>query len=184
MTHNFLEYKRKVRESIESRNEVVKLLYLDKALKAKITSYTFNYGGDKDDVHQLLVESIIRFVQRCYNDSFEINTSVEAYVLTVAKNLWIRTIKSRTQDLPLELTEIDRGEPETTIEQLLGGDRMELLRNALGYLDEKCKKVLTLWASNVKMREIALRLNYKSEGFTRKKKHACLKKLKQLIERL
>ena len=65
---------------------------------------------------------------------------------------------------------------------LIAQEKKRLLEDVLNQLDDTCKKVLTLWSINKKMKAIAQDLHYKSEGMARKKKHQCLKRLYAIID--
>lgn len=171
----------KVRSDLESRNAVIKDLYTSKTLKASINSFILKNSGTKDDVEDLLTHGVMAFVKQCYRPLFELKNPPEGYIFTIVKYEWMRRRKGRM----VVVDEEKRPELTTgiTIEQeIIGGERIEALRAALRKLDEKCRKVLTLWSSNLKMREIALQMNYKSDGMARKKKHECLGKLKLIIK--
>jgi len=58
------------------------------------------------------------------------------------------------------------------------------LEKLLKTLEPKCREVLRLWSLNYKMREIALRMSYSSEQMAKKKKYLCLKRLKEILDRM
>lgn len=171
----------KVRRSLDSRNSVIKDLYTSKKLKASINSFILKNSGTKDDVEDLLTHGVMTFIKQCYRPLFELKNSPEGYIFTIVKYEWMKRRKGRM----IVVDEEKRPELTTgiTIEQeMIGEERMEALRKAMRSLDDKCRKVLTLWSSDLKMREIALQMGYKSEGMARKKKHECLGKLKLIIK--
>lgn len=62
--------------------------------------------------------------------------------------------------------------------------RKEVIVRLLGQIDETCRKVLTLaFYRNFSMESIANDLNFKNEAVAKKKKHLCLKKLKELADK-
>lgn len=171
----------KVRFDLESRNAVIKELYHSQKLRSKVSSYLFSNGGAKNDVDDLMTFGIMNFIKQCYRPLFELEKPEEAYIFTIIKYEWMRRNKTKMvlvdEDKRPELTT-----GENVEETIIGEERMAALRKALKTIDEKCRKVLTMWASNMKMREIALQMNYKSEGMARKKKHECLGKLKLITK--
>lgn len=171
----------KVRVDLESRNAVIRELYNDQKLRSMVGSYVHNNGGSKTDIDDLLTFGVMNFIKQCYRPLFELQKPAEAYVFSIIKYEWMRRAKKKMHVVDEESrTEWTDG---MTIEnELIGDERMAALKEAMKKLDEKCRSVLTMWASNFKMREIALRLEYKSEGMARKKKHECLGKLKLLTK--
>jgi RNA polymerase sigma factor (sigma-70 family) len=62
--------------------------------------------------------------------------------------------------------------------------RKEVIVRLLNQIDETCRRVLTLsFYRNFSMESIANELNFKSESVAKKKKHLCLKKLKDLVDK-
>jgi DNA-directed RNA polymerase specialized sigma24 family protein len=62
--------------------------------------------------------------------------------------------------------------------------RKEMIVRLLNQIDETCRKVLTLaFFRNFSMESIANELNFKGESVARKKKHLCLKKLKEMADK-
>lgn len=171
----------KVRFDLESRNAVIKELYNSPKLRSSISAYIHTNGGDKTDIDDLLTFGIMNFIKQCYRPLFELHKPEEAYIFTIVKYEWMRRNKKKI----VLVDEESRPELTTglTVEEtIIGEERLAALKKAMESLDEKCRQVLTMWASNIKMREIALRLNYKSDGMARKKKHECLGKLKLITK--
>ena len=170
----------RVRNGIDSRDEVIRELYNDSKLNNYIYSFVLKNGGTKDDGHDLLTYSIISFIQQCYSPVFEVRNQLHTYLFSIARYKWINNKKKE-----LKFVEIENREEEfmpSIEDEIIGGERVNLLKNALTQLDEKCKEVMKMWASQMKMREIALRMSYASEQVARKKKHQCLNKLKELLK--
>ena len=171
----------KVRRDIEGRNEVIKLLYTDRDLAKAVRNYIMSNGGNDQDANDMFTFGIMAFIKQCYKPLFDLTRTVEAYIFSIVKYEWMRQHKRKMQVVSEEKI------PEGLIihsfeDEIFERERKEALSKALEHLDDKCEKVLTLWASSLKMREIAIRMEYKSEGMARKKKHECLAKLKLLIK--
>lgn len=169
----------KVRSNIESRNTVIKELYTSKQLRGTVRSYLYNNKGNDTDVDDLLIHGVMTFIKQCYRPSFELRNKPEAYIFTVIKYEWMKRQKTK-----MVLVDED-SRPELSSEPSIlenMSDRLDQLRSALTRLDEKCRSVLTMWASDMRMREIASNMDYRSEGMARKKKHECLGKLRAIIK--
>lgn len=172
---------KKVKKDLNSRNAVIKDLYFNSKLRKSVASYVFKNGGTQTDVDDLLTYGIMSFIKQCYRPLFELKNPVEAYIFSIIKYEWMKRNKSKMK-LVDEEHRPELSHEETVMDALINEEKMEALRTAMTKLDDKCRKVLTMWASNLKMREIAQRMNYKSDGMARKKKHECLGKLKQLTK--
>jgi RNA polymerase sigma factor (sigma-70 family) len=169
----------KVRSGIKGRNEVIRMLFENSSLKSKVAHYILSNGGSKNDVDSLLTDAIIAFVKRCYNVEFSLSSNSEAYIIKIVKNNWIRQKMKENKDRKL-----DAGDDRYSIEsEFLKQDDINILRRVIKELDERCRKVMLLWSQNLRMREIAIRMEYKSEGMARKKKFECIQKMKTLFKK-
>jgi DNA-directed RNA polymerase specialized sigma24 family protein len=62
--------------------------------------------------------------------------------------------------------------------------RKEIILRMLNQIDEICRNVLILsFYKNFAMESIASEMNFKSQSVAKKKKHLCLKKLKDLVDK-
>ncbi len=164
-----------------SRDSIIEMLYKDEDLKSKIISHVRRYGGDESDGIDAFTFGIMTFIKQCYRPLFELKKDVNAYIFSIAKYEWLRIKKSKK----ITVSDDERQELSDgyNIEDvLIDKERHQSLAIALKQLDEKCRKVLTMWANNLKMREIAINMAYKSDGMARKKKHECIGKLKSIIK--
>ena len=170
-----------VRKDVSSRNKVIESLYKHSELKKSIHDFVLKNGGDEEKANDVFVQAIMGFIKQCYRPLFELKTDVKAYVFVVARNEWIKVKRQSQKEISTD--QFYEGDGEQSIEDKWMNDELKAkIRTAVKQLDERCRKVMTMWASNIRMREIALQMAYKSEGMARKKKHECLQKLKALIK--
>jgi len=176
-----LDFIEKIRKDINSRNAVIKELYTSKSLRKTVSAFVYKNKGNDTDVFDLMTHGVMTFIKQCYRPDFALKKTAEGYIFSTIKYEWFRRNKNS-----LKLVDEDH-RPElsssvTALDSMIDAERKGALKKALAQLDDKCREVLTMWASNLKMREIALTMDYASEGMARKKKHNCLKKLRQLTK--
>ncbi len=169
-----------VRKDIHSRNQIIENIYNNEKLKSSIVSFITKNGGESHSANDVFVFAILTFIKQCFRHQFELRKDINAYIFSVAKYEWMRLSKNNVQIVDEEhRKELSN---DINIEQILiDKEKKEKLSIALSQLDQKCKDVLTLWSTSHKMREIAIRMEYKSDGMARKKKHECIKKLRNLF---
>lgn len=107
------------------------------------------------------------------------------YIFSVGKNIMMKVLSKE----PKNETSIDniseRNLGMVSIDYDIDSTyRKEVIVRLLNHIGETCRTVLTLaFFRNFSMESIAHELNFKSESVARKKKHLCLKKLKDLAEK-
>jgi RNA polymerase sigma factor (sigma-70 family) len=172
-----------VRKDIASRNVVIQDIYNNRKYKDSIYSLVLKNGGNTDDAHDIFTQAIISFVQQCYSPVFEIKHQLGTYLYSIARYAWIAHCKKEKKHRSFEIENDQVSDYAPSIEsKIISDERLSILKKGVTLLDEKCKKVMTLWATQLKMREIAMRMGYASEQVARKKKHQCLNKLKSILK--
>ncbi len=173
-----------IRQDINSRNEVVIELYRNEKLRALVHQYIKANKGSSEDAESLLTFGIIAFVKQCSRMNFELKTSAQSYIFAIIRNEWKRIKTEAGKIISIETSShLDHQDYNTPEYLFLSEEKKKLLSTTLSKLDAKCRDVLDMWSKNWKMREIAVSMNYKSEGMARKKKHECMQKLIQLVNK-
>jgi len=164
------------------RNEGIQLLVRDRALKKKVMSVITSKGAHKEQAVDIYHDSIMALVKAAVKRKAIEN--IESYIIGIAKFKWFDTLKKMQQHRnEQETLSGDIQYDESTLKSVLKSERASLLRSILSTLSKNCKEVLLLWGSGYNMKEIADRLDYKSEGMARKKKSNCLKSLIDFINK-
>lgn len=164
-----------------SRDNVIEYLYKNESLRSTVITHVRRYGGEESDGEDAFTFGIMTFIKQCYRPQFELKKDVKAYIFSIAKYEWLRIQKSKKKTVSDEESQ-ELSDGYNIEEVLIDKERHQLLTLALKKLDDKCREVLTMWANNLRMREIALKMAYKSDGMARKKKHECIGKLKLITK--
>jgi RNA polymerase sigma factor (sigma-70 family) len=107
------------------------------------------------------------------------------YLFSVGKNIMLKVLsKVQKNETPIEnLNERSLGMVNIDYD-MDSAYRKEVIVRLLNHIGDTCRKVLMLaFYRNFSMESIASELNFKSESVAKKKKHLCLKKLKELAEK-
>jgi RNA polymerase sigma factor (sigma-70 family) len=112
-----------------------------------------------------------------------LETKASTYLFSIGKNIMLKVLskeprnKISAEDVherKLGVIDIDYNADEIY--------RKEIIVRLLNQIDETCRKVLMLsFYRNFSMESIASEMNFKNEHVAKKKKHLCLKKLKELV---
>lgn len=167
----------KVVTSNEGRNEVMKYLYTDGEINKIIRSVLLRYNCPESKIEDIKSEAIISFIKACFRPKFQIKSSTKAYLATICKNIWLSEVTKRSKEKSISDFSFMKESTEHYEEVLVRAEASALFEKLFENLDDKCRKVLTLWSVRKKMKQIAEEMNYKSEMMARKKKHDCLKRL-------
>jgi len=114
-----------------------------------------------------------------------LDTKASTYLFSIGKNIMLKVLskeprnKISAEDVherKLGVIDIDYNADEIY--------KKEIIVRLLNQIDETCRKVLMLsFYKNFSMESIANEMNFKNEHVAKKKKHLCLKKLKELVDK-
>lgn len=114
-----------------------------------------------------------------------LDTKASTYLFSIGKNVMLKVLKKEPRlttstdevhEIQLGSVDIDSDADETY--------RKEIISRLLNQIDEVCKSVLLLsYYRNFTMESIANEMNFKNQSVAKKKKHLCLKKLKELVDK-
>lgn len=135
-----------------------------------------NNNGSDDDAEDVFQEAlIILFKQLRDEDQFELTSAFGTYIYSVARLIWLKKLrelkKMDVTELKREMEEfIEFEEPPPVQDKDL---RMAIYQRNLLLIPEDCQQILRLTAQNVKSKNIAEKLGFRSESYVRKRRHFC-----------
>lgn len=174
-----------VRSSEAERTEAISIIHHDKDLRAKVYSHVFDNSGDKEDAQILYDDMIVQFVKTAFNGNVKNeNVDAHAYLMGVARFTWLGRLKrsSRMTHAPIDEAMVIVDQKHQPDQLFFSVERRNVLAQILDNLRSNCKETLMHWASGYSMKEIASKLNYKSEAMARKKKSQCMKQLLTFLD--
>jgi len=148
--------------------------------------FTRHYYCRTEDVEDAYQRSFNIFYFNVRDDKVTmLDTKVNTYLFSIGKNIILKVLnkeprltKSTDETLEMDMgsVDIDFDFDETY--------RKEIILRMLNQIDEICRNVLILsFYKNFAMESIASEMNFKSQSVAKKKKHLCLKKLKDLVDK-
>lgn len=162
------------------RNVLIKEILENAEFVNWANSFVLRNGGGQDDVQTVINDTVLNFIKVCLKPDFQLKT-VQGYLKGSAKNIWYQIFRKRKAYTTMDIVG-DAGEEESITGDLIQKEKKELLNILLDKIGDDCKRILTLWAYNMRMKEIAAQLNFSSEGYVKKRKHICLKRLIQVSQ--
>lgn len=146
----------------------------------------------QDELVSAYSDSILVFLDNLKGGVFKHESKIETYIYSIFKNKYNGELrKQKTKKYTIHKTEIidhffnlsDRA--KNKLELLITEEMIEMVQQGLNNLNQNCKELLTArFAEDLKAKDIADRLGYKSEGTVRTTQHRCLEKLKSSYEKI
>lgn len=139
-------------------------------------------GGRAKDAEDIFQDALLIFIKKAKESNFELNCAASTYLYSICRNLSLVHFReiSKAIKLPMDSQEFfhDPNEAESFIENEKKYDALDAVLNKIG---KRCMELLKLFYShNLRMHEIAKRMDFKSETSAKTQKYKCLEKAKQL----
>lgn len=160
-------------------NESLQALY--NKLLPTLERYILKNSGTVQDARDVFQDAILITYRRVYESEFELTSSIETFIFSVSKKKWLYELRKRKDVLPV-MDVMDDSEGNDASLALINHEKVNLFLKYLGSLTGGCKDVMELFFEGYKMKEIAKKLKFSSEGYARKRKHDCQGKLIKAIK--
>lgn len=175
---------RSINEGGKSLESAMRFLYLKHSCRAQVFAFVLKRKGSKEDAEDIFQDGVRFLIMQVRANKYAASGELGAYLFGICKNLWFKRFKKISRQEGLEGVDADRYVAESDPElHMLEKDRAEKIKQFMSVLSPACKRVLELWQLGYSMKEIAQDMEYKTEGVVRKKKHLCMKKLMDTLQK-
>lgn len=164
-------------------NEALQYLYCN-AYKS-LERFVLTNSGTVDDAADIIQDSFLVFIKMVKENKFRQESSINSYLYSITKNLWITELRKRKNIMVREgKFSIGNGISESDVtDYIIRQECHKLIIELFNYLGEKCKNVLyKFYYEELSMKEIMILENFTNEQVLRNKKHKCLKGLIEKIQ--
>ena len=168
-------------------SQVIQYIY-DKYFES-IKKFITNYGGTEEDAWDIFQDGLIVVYEQIKNENLKLKHSFITYFYTVCKYSWLKVLRGRDKkyyeqvEHSKELERFSLVEYEIELDEFVEKEkRIKLYQLNFRKLSNECQKMLKLMAKGHTITEITNEFNYKSTGFTYKKRRICKERLIKLIK--
>ncbi len=134
-------------------------------------------SGNKLDAEDLFQEVLVVLMDKVKQESFELKSALSTYLYAIARNLWLKELRSRGKVVAVELEE-ERIEIEDALD-LETEKHYSIAEKALKQLGEKCQQLLVLfYYHRMSFDLIAKKLEFRNDKVAKNQKYRCLEKAK------
>lgn len=154
----------------------------------RIVDFVCSNSGSRPEALDIFQDAIMIIYKKATTEGLSIKKSFYNYLYTICKNLWMRELeKKRGTKVILVATLLTDQDSEDKIpgidHQARERELYKLYMEKFQALGKDCQKVLQSFFEGMDMKTIAKRMGYASEGYAKKRKHLCQKKLLEAIKK-
>jgi len=169
-----------IEKLLQGDEDTMKVLY--NTLFPKFASYVKKNRGTYSDAEETFQNALFQLIARAKVSGVTINTSFEAYVFTVCKNLWLKELNKRKKEVRNEGVFELKDETEDQVASILAQERWELFEEMLTKLSDKCRLLLKEYFNKVPYHVIVKKFSYATENAAFQRVFKCKKQLAELVK--
>lgn len=171
-------------ETIRSgrHHPAIKELY---AYFSVVKKHILKNSGSKQEAEDIFQEALIIFCRKVDEPQFELRCSINTYLFSVCKLLWLDELKKKNKQIKsnfLTLTD-EHLKEEDIINDIEQDKPIMQAQQALQQLGDKCKELLNMfYFKKLSMQVIAEQLGFKTEKVAKNQKYRCIEKAKEFLK--
>jgi RNA polymerase sigma factor (sigma-70 family) len=144
-----------------------------------VAKFVGKMGGSFQDAKDIFHDALVLFYEKTCQQNFQPKTSAEAYILGIAKHLWIRKFNKDKNKVSLDESEAAISIPNDYFPDV-DSHRLLILLEQTG---KKCLQLLhSFYYENLSLKDITDQLGYRSVHSATVSKYKCLEKLRDSVK--
>lgn len=151
-----------------------------------VSTYVGKNNGNDEDAQDLFQDAIIALLKHLRKPDFNLSVKTGTYLYAIARNIWIKTLKSKglTAELPddNQMNNLPDVPSDDLLEKKKFESKHQLMKKQLALLGEECRKIIIgFYYKKQKLAALATELGYTND-FIRVKKGRCLNGFKKKVQ--
>lgn len=144
-----------------------------------VAKFVSSRRGTWQDAKDIFHDALVIYYEKTLDRQLKITVSDEAYLLGIAKHLWLRKYHHDKKNISLNAFEAEITIPENYYPEILS----EKLLQFLEHIGKKCMELLTAFYYHKRsMQQIAAEFNFGTERSATVQKYKCLEKIRDTIK--
>jgi RNA polymerase sigma factor (sigma-70 family) len=175
---------RTIVECIKNRQNEKALSYLYSHTLKKVKGYILSNSGTQDEANDIFQDAVIIFFKSVIENKFEDNLSVDAYLFTISKNLWINAAKRKRKLVHVDIEDQHlSAESYNQLDSMISAEKRKALDIAYSKLEDACRKLLGLVAyEKLSMKELQEKMQLSSENAAKTMHYRCKQSFHKIIK--
>ena len=164
-------------DGIRNRNtDILEFIY--RSYYHQIHSFINKNEGNDEDAKDIYQDAILVIYQKITKKNLTLSCSFNTYLYSVCRLLWLKQLEQKKLrknflEESAKFIELD----DDIFGHYNANERLKLYQEHFNKLSYNCQKILELFLAQIKLKEIARVLGFKSDQYVKKRKHMCKEKL-------
>ncbi len=146
-----------------------------------VRRFVVHNNGRTDDAEDVFQDTMIVMLVKLRQDSFVLTASLKTYIMAIAKNLWLKRL--RTTYIKLEFTDLSDSRFFEEIGHTIEKDRSygEKLQSYLTKITNHCKGLIhDMFFKEKSIEQIQVEYGYSTKHNAQNQKHKCMEQIRKV----
>ena len=169
-----------IRTGGKNRMDALRQIFENTSDRFKILRYLKSKGCPREDAEDIYQDAIIIFDRKVVDGEYMAMASIENFIFSIVKMNWLNKFRSYQRQSENEI-EDDMLVEEDVTAYYNRKEKAETLSKVINLVNERCRKILTLFSEGLKTDAIADELNLIDKVRVQKEKYRCLNRIRQKL---
>ncbi|MGB3468368.1 MAG: sigma-70 family RNA polymerase sigma factor, partial [Cyclobacteriaceae bacterium] len=125
---------------------------------------------------------LLQIAVRAKVKDFRISSSFDGYFFVTCRNIWIREMKNKTNEVTFETYSAPVYEEHDIANSAVEQEKWDLFEEKTRSLSENCQKLLSMFFKKISYKQIVKELDYATENVVKQRIFKCKAKLREAIQ--
>jgi RNA polymerase sigma factor (sigma-70 family) len=148
-----------------------------------ISRFVTNNSGQTEDAEDLFQDTMVVLIEKLRQDNFELTASLKTYIMAIAKNLWLKRLRSPQKTV--EFSELLEQQYFEEINLAIEAEKTywDKLQNYLHQITEHCKGLIhDMFFQQKRIEQIQKEYGYSSKQNAQNQKYKCVEQIRKVKE--
>ncbi len=149
-----------------------------------VNRFVTNNNGRTDDAEDIFQDTLMVFLEKLRQDDFILTASIKTYIMAIAKNLWLKRLRTSYKETEFTDKLDTKFFEEITLAIEQEKTYWEKLRSYLPLITIHCQKIIDdIFFQEKQISQIQKEYGYSTKHNAQNQKHKCVEQIKKVKEK-
>lgn len=148
-----------------------------------VNQFINNNNGRTDDAEDIFQDTMIVLLEKLRQDNFQLTASIKTYIMAIAKNLWLKRLRTSKKEIEFTSSFDDFFFEEINLAIDQEKTYFDRLQNLLHRITEHCQGMIyDIFFKEKSIEQIQNEYGYSTKHNAQSQKHKCVEQIKKVKE--
>lgn len=146
-----------------------------------VNRFVTNNNGRTDNAEDIFQDTMLVLVEKLRQDNFQLTASIKTYIMAIAKNLWLKRLRTTYREIELSELNDDRFFEDINLAIEQEKDYRDRLQNYMHRITKHCKGLIhDLFFEDKAIEQIQKEYGYSTLHNAQNQKYKCIEQIRKV----